>query len=266
MAYKLVAIDLDGTLLDPDLQISPRNVAVIRDAIAANIIVTLSTGRMFAAALPFARLLQLDVPLITCNGAAVICAETKKIYYEVPLPSDLVLSIITEAQRRKMTVSIYTVDDIFVAETGDNVNIHARIDNAEVKPADLAEVAAERKIIKILLTSPNLYADTEQMHSLYGARTTFYFSLPWFTEIVAQGVNKGAALKTLGNVFGVSSAEMIAIGDNYNDLPMLEYAGLGVAMGNASVELKEQADFVTRRHDDDGVADVIEKFILKQRR
>lgn len=262
MTYRLIAIDLDGTLLDPHLKISQHNLEVIKSAIDKGVMVTLSTGRMFAAALPFARELQLDVPLITCNGAAIICAKSKKVYFERPIPGELLLKIIEMGQRLNIELSLFTLEDIFVAEAGHNAHIHREIDSAQVKVADLTEVARQHSIIKILFFSANLYKDTEEFYQAFGQQCTFYFSLPWFTEIVARGVDKGDALKVLARKFSVEPEEIIAIGDNFNDLPMIQYAGLGVAMGNASEELKAEADFVSRSHDDDGVAHVIEKFVL----
>lgn len=263
MNFKLVAIDLDGTLLDPDLKISGRNLEVIKAAVKQGVIVTLSTGRMFAAALPFARKLELDVPLITCNGAAIICAQTKTVYYERVLPHDIIVSVINLAGELKLELSLYTVDDIYVEDIEHNVRIHGRIDNAQVKPAKLEEIARNCNIIKILFSSNNPYEHAEEVYRRFGRDCTFYFSLPWFVEIVDQGVDKGDALKELAGKFGVHREEIIAIGDNFNDLPMIKYAGMGVAMGNAPGDLKKLADFVTGSHDDDGVAHVIEKFILK---
>lgn len=113
-----------------------------------------------------------------------------------------------------------------------------------------------------LISSANLYEDTEELYRRFGRDNTFYFSLPWFTEIVVQGVDKGNALQVLAAEFDINRENIIAIGDNFNDLPMIKYAGLGVAMGNAPDDLKRYADYVTRSHDDDGVAQVFRKFIL----
>lgn len=263
MTYKLVAIDLDGTLLDPYLKISQRSLGVIQEAIEKGVIITLSTGRMFAAALPFARELQLDVPIITCNGAAVICAQTQKIYHEKSLPYEVILDVINMARELKMELSLYTVHDIYVEDITNNTHIHEQIDNAEVKKADLTEIAREKSIIKILFSSSELYKHAEEVYQQFKRDCTFYFSLPWFVEIVGKGVDKADALKEVANKFHVHPEEIIAIGDNFNDLPMIKYAGLGVAMGNAPKDLKELANYVTRAHDDDGVAHVIENFIIK---
>ncbi len=262
MDYKLVAIDLDGTLLDPDLNISSRNLEVIKAAIEKDVIITLSTGRMFAAALPFATQLQLDVPLITCNGASVICAQTKKIYYEKSLPNELILSVLKQAKAHHLEVSLYTTDDIYVEDLAHNAHIHERMDHAQVKKANLSAIAKRLPVIKILFSSSDLHMHAEEFYFEFGQKCTFYFSLPWFVEIVAKGVNKGEALKEVANKFNIDQKEIIAIGDNFNDLSMIEYAGLGVAMGNAPDDLKSQADYVTHSYDDDGVAHVIEKFIL----
>lgn len=263
MGYKMIALDLDGTLLDPYLKISARNLKILKNAVESGTLVTLSTGRMFAAALPFAELLELDVPIITCNGAAIVCARSRKVHYERTLSPELVLSILNMASELNLEVSLYSADDIYVENIKHNARIHSEIDNASVKQAKLQEIARKMKIIKILFSSGQLYEHTEDVYRRFEHDCTFYFSLPWFVEIVAQGVDKGDALEKLSGQFGIDRKEIIAIGDNFNDLPMIKYAGLGVAMGNAPGDLKRMADYVTRSHDDDGVAHVIEKFVLR---
>lgn len=263
MGYKMIALDLDGTLLNPYLQISERNLKILKQAVNNGTLVTLSTGRMFAAALPFAELLELDVPIITCNGAAIVCAKSRKVSYERILSPELVLSILNRAAELELEISLYSADDIYVENIKHNARFHAEIDNATVKQAKLQDIARESRVIKILFSSENLYEHAEDVYRRFEHDCTFYFSLPWFVEIVAPGVDKGDALQKLSGQFGIDRKEIIAIGDNFNDLPMIQYAGMGVAMGNAPEDLKMMADYVTRSHNDDGVAHVIEKFVLE---
>ena len=102
-----------------------------------------------------------------------------------------------------------------------------------------------------------------KLHELYEEKLNFYFSLPYFVEIVNKEASKGNALESLALKFNIKREEIIAIGDNFNDMDMIEYAGLGVAMGNAPGYLKDVAQFVTHSNDEDGVRHVLEKFILK---
>ena len=121
-------------------------------------------------------------------------------------------------------------------------------------------------VIKIMFNSSDKYdleLHTRKLYELYKDELNFYFSLPHFVEIVHKKANKRNALENIALKFNVKREEIIAIGDNFNDMDMIEYAGLGVAMANAPDYLKKAADFVTNSNDEDGVRHVLEKFILK---
>lgn len=267
MGYKLVAVDMDGTLLTPDLQISGATVETVREAIDNGIVITLSTGRMYLAALPFADMLQLDVPLITCNGALTKCSMTGKVYDVKTISGKYCSEIIEYCRNAGISASIYNNDEIFIEKDSGNVEIHEEMDKAEPQVVEDLNDVLDGSIIKLLLNSHDkrgLEYHTNMLYDKYAEKLNFYFSLPYFVEIVNAFANKRNALESLAEKLGVRREEIIAIGDNYNDMDMIQYAGLGVAMGNAPQYLKEIADFVTYSNDEDGVRHVLEKFILSE--
>lgn len=266
MLYKLVAVDMDGTLLTPKLEISKKTVETINKVIEKGVIFTLSTGRMYLAAIPFANMLNLDVPIITCNGALTKCSKTGKIYDEKIIDKEHSAEIIRYCEEAGLSVSLYMEDDIYIKKDSDNLDIHIQLDEAMPKIVDNFDSLLDHPIIKIMFSSSdkyNLEKHTRVLNELYKGKLNFYFSLPHFVEIVHKKANKRNALENIAIKFNVKREEIIAIGDNFNDMDMIEYAGIGVAMGNAPDYLKEAADFVTHSNDEDGVRLVLEKFIIK---
>jgi Cof subfamily protein (haloacid dehalogenase superfamily) len=265
MNYKLVAVDMDGTLLTPGLEISEETVDTVKKVIEKGVIFTLSTGRMYLAALPVANILQLDVPIITCNGALTKCSKTGKVYDMKIIPEGYSSEIVKYCSNAGLSVSIYDDDEIYTEQGSGNLNIHKQLDHAEPIVVDTFQTLLKGSIVKIMYSSSDKYTleyQTRELYEIYKDRLTFYFSLPHFVEIVNKDANKKNALKSIAEKFSIKSEEIIAIGDNFNDMDMIEYAGLGVAMGNSPDYLKEAADYVTHSNDEDGVRHILEKFIL----
>jgi Cof subfamily protein (haloacid dehalogenase superfamily) len=265
MEYKLVAVDMDGTLLTPQLEISNETVETINKVIERGVIFTLSTGRMYLAAMPFANMLNLDVPIITCNGGLTKCFKTGKVCDERIIDKEYSSEIIRYCEEAGLSVSIYSEDDIYIKKNSENTDIHLQLDHAKPQIVNDFDSLLDSSIIKIMFNSNdkyNLEKHTRELHELYKGKLNFYFSLPYFVEIVHKEANKRNALENLALKFNIKREEIIAIGDNFNDMDMIEYAGLGVAMGNAPDYLKDAAQFVTHSNDEDGVRHVLERFIL----
>lgn len=265
MQYRLVAVDMDGTLLTPQLEISKETVETINKVIEKGVIFTLSTGRMYLAAIPFANMLNLDVPIITCNGALTKCSKTGKVYDEKIIDKQHSSEIIRYCEEAGLSVSIYSEDNIYIKKNSENIDIHMQLDRAKPQIVNDFDSLLDSSIIKILFNSNdkyNLEQHARKLHELYKGKLNFYFSLPYFVEIVHKEANKRNALENLAIRFNIKKEEIIAIGDNFNDMDMIEYAGLGVAMGNAPDYLKDVAEYVTHSNDEEGVRHVLEKFIL----
>ncbi|MBZ9634433.1 Cof-type HAD-IIB family hydrolase [Clostridium sp. FP1] len=229
MEYKLVAVDMDGTLLTPKLEISRETVETINSVIEKGVIFTLSTGRMYLAAMAFANMLNLDVPIITCNGALIKCSKTGKAYDIKKIDKELSSKIIRYCEQAGLSVSVYREDDIYILENSENIDIHMQLDHAKPQIVNDFDSILDGSIIKIMFNSSdkyNLEHHTRKLYELYKEELNFYFSLPHFVEIVHKEANKRNALENLALKFNVKRAEIIAIGDNFNDMDMIEYAVL----------------------------------------
>lgn len=270
MKYKLVAIDMDGTLLNSEKQISERTRKAIERAKVQGTHVVICTGRILKSALYYSKSLGLNNPLIACNGALIV-DETQNIIYEKPLEKEKVRQISNLANLEEIYCHFYDESNFysntrseeilkFYNEGNSEVNVDVNVFN------DIEEIMAmeDLNVYKFIFIDNNrdkLNNLRDKLNDLGNINTTS----SWINNIEAMGpnVSKGEALKALCEILKIEHKEVIAIGDSENDLSMLKFAGLGVAMGNGDELIKEHSDHVTDSNDNDGVAKVIEKFILK---
>ena len=153
---------------------------------------------MYLAALPFANMLNLDVPIITCNGALTKCSKTGKVYDEKIIDKQHSSEIIKYCEEAGLSVSIYSEDDIYIKRNSENVDIHLQLDHAKPQVVDDFESLLDGSIIKIMFNSRDKYSlekHTRELHELYKEQLNFYFSLPYFVEIVHKEANKRNALE-----------------------------------------------------------------------
>lgn len=262
-------MDLDDTLLRNDLTISECVVEAIRRARDQGVVATLATGRTPLATRRYAEQLQIDVPVITFHGALIQQALSGEVLFRRALGAALTGEIVEYVLDRRMHVQIYSRGKILVQEENEWSRDYARISQVEVEQTDLQQflAAEDGGVEKILLIGeePDLDALAPALLERYGRRVHIVKSKPVFLEMTDVRVNKGIALEALAKRLGIKQDEVMAIGDSFNDLEMLRYAGLGVAMGNARPEVREAADVVTASNQEDGVAEAIEKYVLKQR-
>lgn len=262
-------MDLDDTLLRDDLTISPRTVQAIRKAREQGVKFTIATGRMAISARPYVEQLGLDVPVITYHGALIQEALSGKVLYRQVIPIALAMEIAEKMLSRGIYAQVYLRDRVLVRELGPYSSQYARLAAVRIEPGDLLRVlAAEPEgVEKILIigNEPDLDALALLLRSEFGERIHITKSKPNFLEMVDISVHKGAALAALAERFGIRREEVMAIGDSFNDIEMIEYAGLGVAMGNARPEVQKAADVVTGTNMEDGVAQAIERYVIKQK-
>lgn len=266
MGIKLLALDLDDTLLDPGLRIAPNCFDAIRAARAKGVRVTISTGRMYQSALPYAQQLQIDAPLIIYQGAWVKSSQTDETFYYEPLSNELSKQAIEFFRGFGVHYHSYFNDELCMEQLSEEGNCYSRL--AGVKPhivGDLIDELDRSQAMKIMAITDNqkvlLEMESELksrfMHSLHVTR-----SKPDYLEIMSRQASKANALQVIAEHYGIDRKEVMAIGDSYNDIDMIEWAGLGVAMGNAFAPVKEAADFVTTSNEEDGVAEAIRRFVL----
>lgn len=265
MSYKLIALDLDDTLLNEEFTMSQKNRDAIHKAIQKGVTVTLATGRMFRSTLPYAQLLGLDVPLITYHGALVKTARSQEEIFHCPVPLDIALEIIDYTEERGNHLNIYVNDHLFVREENEMIRLYVSIADVDFKAVgSLKDFLKDgpTKITMITTEEDTLRGYWDLFSKKYQTTLHVVPSKPYFLEITNVRATKGQALKALASTLGVEREEIIAIGDSYNDIDMIEYAGIGAAVENAREDVKKVADYITSSNVADGVAQVINKFIL----
>ncbi|MEG6523037.1 Cof-type HAD-IIB family hydrolase [Desulfotomaculum sp. 1211_IL3151] len=262
--YKLIAIDLDDTLLNTNLTISPRNKEYIQRAKDAGIHITLATGRMYCSALPYAKELGLNLPLITYQGALVKEIQTDEILIHRPVPLDPAREVIQRCRQLGYHINVYVNDTLYVEKMSPEAAAYQKISGIPAHPVgDLLEFLKEAPTKVLLVGSSEKLDELEQeMTKQYSTSLHICKSKPHFLEFSHPQATKGHALDTLAKDWGLTPDQIIAIGDAPNDLEMLQYAGLGVAMSNGDPTVQALADYITSSNDHDGVAEVIEKFVF----
>lgn len=262
---KLIAVDLDDTLLTGELKVSPRVKAVLRQARVKGVQVTLATGRMYASALPYAEELGIDVPLITYQGALVKSSRSGEVIIYRPLPLVHAREIIGRVRQLGYHINAYVDDRLIVERMSDEGLAYARLSKVELQrvPDLVAFLAQDPTKLVIIAEEEQLDALQGEMTDRYGDRVHVTKSKPQFLEFSHPLATKGRALADLAARLGIKREEVMAIGDSYNDLEMIAFAGIGVVMGNAREEIKARADYITSSNDEDGVAEAVEKFVLR---
>lgn len=269
MAIKLVAIDIDGTLLNPQHEVTPRVKAAIEAARKKGVAVVLATGRPFLGVQRYLRELGLDQEgqyCITNNGALVQRADDATCVAEVPVSFDDYLYY--ERLSRELGVSLQALTQSHLYTANKDISRYT-IHEVGLTGMPLRYRAVEEMDPSLIFPKIMMIDEPDRLDAAIALipaeaweRNTILKSAPFFLEILNKDVNKGAGVKLLAERLGLQQDELMAIGDQENDLAMLEFAGTGVAMGNAIPVVKELAQFVTKTNREDGVAYAIETFVL----
>jgi Cof subfamily protein (haloacid dehalogenase superfamily) len=264
-ASKLVAFDVDGTLVGRDLVISHG----VREAIArmqqAGTAGCLVTGRMYRATVPFARELGLDAPVICYQGAAIIDPVTDEVLAHTALPNEIVRELIAVTERDRMHLQLYRNDEYYCEARNRLSDLYASLSLTQpVIVPSLREAFAYSPATKgvVIADEPVAAAYEEKLREIFEARANVTRSLPEFVEVFDPAVDKGVALRFVAARLGLGMDRTIAIGDSWNDAPLLRAAGFAVAMGSSPPELRAIADAVVGDLAHDGVAEAIEKYVL----
>jgi Cof subfamily protein (haloacid dehalogenase superfamily) len=262
--YKIIAIDIDDTLLNDEREVSPGTRAAIAEAAAQGVLVTLATGRMYASARNLAKQIELNVPLITYQGALVKNLMDDKIWYERFVPQDAALRIDEYVRENGLHLQLYWDDRLFAREDNDKVKDYSELSKIPYEiESDFSNLLKKPLPKMLLIDEPaKLDAIASELRQVAGDDVHMTKSKPNFLEFMHREGTKGCALQHLAATLGCDMSQVMAIGDSWNDREMLEVAGLGVAMGNSVPQLKEIADFVTLSNNEDGIKHVIDKFVL----
>jgi cof-like hydrolase len=265
MAIKLFVSDLDGTMLPDGNVVSAENIAAVRCAVEAGVTVTIATGRMFEAALPVARALGVDVPIISYNGG-LIKSPSGRVYEEHTVDPALAHDIIAFCKARDWYIQTYSGGVLRYVEACDASRFYENSQKLTGKAVGWDGLFAHTEgNCKLLLVTKELsvtLARAEAVLAAFGERVDVTRSADCLIEIVPKGISKASALRSLAEKLGIAIEETMAIGDAYNDLPMLKAAGKSIAMGNAFPEVKEVTDYETLTCEENGLAAAIYHYVL----
>lgn len=272
MNYKLVAIDMDGTLLNSNNEISKRTCNAIEEATKQGVHIVLATGRILKSAEHYANNIDLNSYILACNGA-IIMNESKDIIYNQPMNLEIAKRVMELGRELGIYYHFYDrskfYSNIFIKEIANYYNTSTSKLKGQSIDIDIFEDYNELLSRENFEVYKFLFIDDtkEKLAELRRELSTFKeinVSSSWDNnlEIMDNRVSKGLSLEFLSKKLNIDPKDIIAIGDNENDLSMIQFAGLGVAMGNGDDFIKRQADIITSTNNEDGVAKIIEKYIL----
>jgi len=267
MKYKLIASDMDGTLVNDKSELTENTKNAILKAVDAGVLFVTATGRPLSNVQIVNKLFDKDMPFIVFNGAAAYMGKSEKLLFERFLDFDLAKEAFDIGQKLGVAQIVWTGPRLWANRNCEaTAAYHGYCKGLNLSiTTDLAEIKDEVKgISKVLwIDDPVRVKELSvEMNNHFNGKLKCVSSMSHFLEFISNDAGKGTALAEIGKIFGIDRTEMIAVGDSYNDVCMLKYAGLGVAVENAPEDIKELCDYVTVSNNDDGVAAVIEKFII----
>jgi len=260
----LVALDLDGTVVDGALRVTSPVIAAIERAREYGVTTTIVTGRMFRAARPFADRLGIEGPIICYQGAGIFEVSTGKILRYTPLASAIALKVVAFAKVRGLHVQLYADDAFYIEKSSRFSELYAYVSGVspDVVPS-LEERFADSDSSKAVIVTDADKAEglCAELRAELGAEAYVTRSNPEFVEVLAAGVDKGVALRYVARLLEVDMAETLAVGDSWNDIPLLRAAAFGVAMGSAPPAAKAAADAVVGDVAHDGVSEAYDRYV-----
>lgn len=271
MKYKLLVLDVDGTLLNSQREITKRTIQTLRKVQSIGIKVALASGRPTYGILPIAKAIDLDVHggyIISYNGAQVISATDGQIIFERNIDPQMVPYLEKQVQKLNMDMAYYDGDEV-VSTNISNSHIvdEAKMNNMKLRQVDQLSVAMEDWPNEMMIfcdKEEELTALDEHLQRHLNGVTDTIHSNPYMLEIVGYQVGKSYAMSALVQKMGIDLGEVIAIGDGAADINMIQMAGVGIAMGNATEGVRLCADFTTLTNDQDGAAVAIERAIMAE--
>lgn len=289
--YKLITIDIDGTLLNSYGEVTEKNKQAIRKALDRNIDVVLTSGRMPKAILPIANEIDSNRYLISGNGATIYDIQKGEIVYNNYMTKKKVLEIINICEKNSMFYNIYTNNAVLTKSLSYNILFYhnenkKNPENKRIKINvinDLYEYVkkyegndflkiticdGDKMVFKNIINNLKTIKDIDVLEVAHMSRKiikhgTDDFEISYFyTEITNKNVNKWSAIEKLMKILNITKDEVISIGDNINDKEMIENAGIGIVTGNSSPLMKEIADEVVASNNESGVAEAIDRYII----
>lgn len=273
--YRLIVVDMDGTLLSNKHDISEENKRVLKEAMARGVKVAIATGRIYTSARFYAKILGIATPIIACNGAFIRDDDRDKVIYCNPMKQEDVIKIAKLCKDHEIYFQFYGQDKMYIEELKYSArkyyewNLKQERENQIqiIRLDDTMTYLQENdiKVLKMIIMDEDLEKLAKVKKSIEEI-SSIEINKSWYDniEIMNKGVSKGQAIKALGEILNISKEEIIAFGDNYNDLSMKDYVKTFVAMGNGEEYVKQQASYITADNDKDGVAEGIRRLVFGQ--
>lgn len=267
---RLVALDLDGTLIGDDLRLPPRTAATIRAVVARGVHVALVTGRMTSSALPYARELGLRAPLVGLQGALVRempapgSARLGRLLMHRPLAADVARDAMAWCRAAGLAPHVNHLEQMVIPAGDERAEDYSGWNFGRIVVVPDLDAWVRRPVTKVIAVGPPPLADRalDRARADFAGRADATVSHPMFLEFLAPGVNKGRAVRFLARRLGVDLRDTLAIGDQRNDVEMLAAVGMGVAMGGAPEVVRAAARLVAPPLAEEGAAQVLEELVL----
>lgn len=267
MKYKLIALDLDGTLNTDEKNIAPRTRDALLKAQQQGLTVVLCSARPAPGLYKDMRILELERyhgMLIAYNGGKILRADDKKVLHQQVIPCNLAKEVLRHLENYPVTPIIDDGERFYVTDK-DGYKVQHECWNNQMECTEVSSLTEylDFDIVKILMSvrPEELPCVLSEIGKPFEDCLTFVRTAPFYIESIPKGVNKGEGLRRTCELLNISSGEVIAFGDAENDLEMIDFSGLGVAMGNACTALKKVADEVTLTNNEDGIAHILERLL-----
>lgn len=266
---RLIATDLDDTLLDASAGLTPRTRRALDAAMALGCGITLSSGRMMEAMLPFARRIGVNAPMLLYNGAMIYDHNTDQTLYAPRIAFETALGIVKLAEALGFYIQLYPGKGYYCTEILDRTRAYARQIDVPATPVHMPMAAwleqnpADMQKMLIIDTPEGADRIQAALREAFPRGACYLKSKAHYLEIAPEGVDKGRSLAILARHLGLTPDEVMAFGDGQNDVPMLRYAGAGYAMANACPQALACTPLVAPPNTEDGVAQVIERYIAQ---
>jgi Cof subfamily protein (haloacid dehalogenase superfamily) len=263
----VLVLDIDGTLTNSQKEITEKTKNAIIDTMKRGHKVILASGRPTYGMHRYEKELELKENggfLLSFNGGRVVDCASGEVIYQKTLPKETIPKLYDFAKKHQCGLITYENENIILGtEMDEYIAIESRINGMEIKKVDHFTEYVDFDVNKCLMTAPPKQAEkyTEMLQEELGDTLSIYRSEPFFIEIMPKGIDKANSLDKMLSSVNLYRENTICCGDGYNDISMIQYAGIGVAMENARDEVKQSADFITKSNDKDGIVVVIDKFI-----
>ena len=271
MKYKLLVADFDGTLLNSKHQVTNETIKAVNEFMSEGGFFTIATGRRYSSVKLSMGELKVNAPIICFQGAQIVDNATEEVVSNIELSNEAATKCAIWLEERGVYFQLFIGDKMYVQRSCDITRWYCEICHTEavetLSPLSEFIKSTNKNVFKILVIADEAKTPiiVKELEDSFSDECSMLMSRSDFIEIISNKTNKAAGIEYLCKMLSIKQSESVAIGDSLNDLSMIEYAGLGIAMGNAFEEIKSVADVITETNDDDGVAKAIYRYCLKEK-